>query len=219
MPTVAFYSQFFCFLLVSCNSLHSTVARVSAIQGPKAIMACSGHNHRPTCNCPIGNPDHPSRQRFTAPDARPRRHKSPAKRRVKQSRPKTCRCGATVYGVWPKGGFFWAISIEPLVRHTCDYTRRIGKPRIAKSQASEEGWLPLTVESLVFERDIATLRAFSLPLGSMDVEVEDADGLAFDGTPLFRQTAIDDMTIELASRDEISGELTVLQFLGRVVPA
>lgn len=124
----------------------------------------------------------------------------------------------TVYGVWPKGrGFFWAISVDPLVRHTCDYTRRIGRPRIAQSESRKDGWLPFQVEAVVHVGDTIHLSAFAIPLGNFTIEVEDGSGMEFLGTPLFRQANIDDSTVELASRDELSGELMPLQFLGRIV--
>ena len=180
-------------------------------------MACSGHNHRPTCSCPIGNPDRPSRQRSKTPYAGESEHRLPPKRRVKQSQPKICRCGSTVYGVWPRSGFFWAISVTPLIRHTCDYTRILGRPKVAKSQAAEEGWLPFNLVSMELVENVAKLEIFSLPLGLVVVRVEDAEGLAFPSTPMFRQAAIDDVTIELGSRNEGTGELTPLQFLGQIV--
>lgn len=176
-------------------------------------MPCGGYNHSPSCECPFGNP----RGSVRRVGERSKRTPSPS-RGVKQSRPHTCRCGATVYGVWPcGGGFFWATSVDPLTQHICDYTRRIGKLRIGKSHARAEGWLPFQIATFTFEGTTARLSAVSIPLGLCVVEIEDADGLVFPGTPMFRQVAIDDSVVELASRDELSGELTPLQFLGRVL--
>lgn len=183
---------------------------------PKGLleMSCNGYNHRPECNCPFGSSGGSSGGHATLS---PRRA-SKKPQGVKQSQPRVCRCGMTVYGVWPRGhGFFWATSVEPLTRHNCDYTRRIGKPRIAKSESRTEGWLPFQVEEAAPVGDIVRLSAFAIPLGKFIIEVEDANGLAFVGTPLFRQTTIDNITVELACRNEISGELMPLQFLGRIV--
>lgn len=176
-------------------------------------MPCNGYNHRPECTCPFGNSGGSSDRTALSGPRSTRRGPG-----VKQSQPRTCRCGMTVYGVWPRGrGFFWAISVDPLVRHTCDYTRRIGRPRIAKSESRTDGWLPFQVETVAPIGDTVRISAFAIPLGNFIIEVEDASGMEFLGTPLFRQANIDDSTVELASRNELSGELMPLQFIGRIV--
>lgn len=169
-------------------------------------MSCRGFNHRPDCNCPIGQGQgHSNSPSFFAEWASPR-SKKPGMSEVATR----CRCGAMVYPVWPRKGAFSVNSRERFDKHVCAYTSPIRHPRLAASAARKAGWIELANFHQQATAQGLLVSGFSLIEGEIRLMVLDRElvSLTVDGTPVYRLLLDGPIEFQIAFRSEQTGELT-----------